>query len=133
MRKKRGGKYGGGTEGKTSYDRKGRKSSGRRNSLRNDALENLYREAHVLTLRASLNLNSSPFSLDRYKSTKAVILITVRGRVISAAAERPREETLDGSSGDSILRGGSRRSRIYRYFETSVWEVVDRVFAHSHT
>ena len=60
MRKKRGGRYGGRTEGKTSYDRKGSKSKGRRNSLRNDVLKHLYGEAHVLTLRASFESQQLP-------------------------------------------------------------------------
>ena len=50
-------------KGKTSEDRKGSKSNGRRNSLRADALEqleHLYGEAHVLTLRASFESQQLP-------------------------------------------------------------------------
>ena len=46
-------------KGKTSQDRKG-KSNGKRNSLRADALEHLYGEAHVLTLRASFESEQLP-------------------------------------------------------------------------
>ena len=41
-------------KGKTSKGGKGSKSNGRRSSLRADALKHLYGEAHVLTLRATL-------------------------------------------------------------------------------
>ena len=42
-------------KGKTSKGGKGSKSNGKRNSLRADALEHLYGEAHVLTLRVSID------------------------------------------------------------------------------
>ena len=60
MQKKRGGKYGCGTEGEKSYGRKGSKSSGGRNSLRADAPEHLCNETPVLTLRASFESQQLP-------------------------------------------------------------------------
>ena len=114
-------------KGKASQGRKGSKSNGRENSLRTNALEHLYGEAHVLTLRASFESQQLPALLYWYKLTKAVILITAGGRVTSAVAERPREEALDDSAGKSIRRGGSQRSRIHGYFETRSWPNEDDI------
>ena len=72
-----------------------------------------------------LNLNSSPLSLYCHKSTKAVILITAGGRVMSAVAERPREETLDDSSRNSIRRS-MYTSRLLRDYKLDPIEVPEQ-------
>ena len=78
-----------------------------------------------------LKLNSSPLSLDQYKSTKAVILITAGGRVMSAVGERPREETWMTCQELHSTRGFCGRVESM-YFETRCWIPSDLAEQRQH-